>query len=169
MTGHPCPGCGGAFDASDAAGHAYIRSSPGCWEVFAALGAELAGSDGGLATDTYAVQHPDGAAEDPRQRQSVAVHLTALALRLERRVPPGRLMRLMADMIDTVPPLLDGGVWPLLRPPARRGATTVLDVYLALPDERPALLQAWAADVWRSWSDCHDTVRGWADTALGAN
>jgi Family of unknown function (DUF5946) len=59
--------------------HAYVAASSECWGLFAEM---LPQVQERLFTDAYMTQHPDG--DDPRQVQSVAVHLIALEAVLSR-------------------------------------------------------------------------------------
>ncbi len=62
-------------------------SAPGCWQAYGEV-AVRAMQEPRTAlrhshVDCFAAQHPTDAATERRQRQSVAVHLVALCLRLE--------------------------------------------------------------------------------------
>ncbi|ABD13467.1 hypothetical protein CcI156_22705 [Frankia sp. CcI156] len=162
-----CVGCGA--EVSDVSGpvHAYMCSSPGCWQLYGEVTAQnLAQAELRLALDCYAAQHPGGAEHELRQRQSVAVHLTSLCLHIEERLPAAQLMTRLNRMSRTVLPLLGASAWPYLPPPERMGDMTVADVRSVAPEQRAACLGDWAEAVWRSWSAQHETVRGWARLAL---
>jgi hypothetical protein len=142
-------------------------SSPGCWQLFGELTArDLGQADRRLAADCYATQHPGGAEHEPRQRKSVAVHLTSLCLYLEQRLPAARLMAMLNGMSRTVLPLLGAGTWPFLPPPRQLGAVTVASLGSSPAPRETIGLDDWADSVWRAWSDQHETVRGWARLAL---
>jgi len=161
-----CLGCGGIVP--DAAGptHAYMLASPGCWQTYTELLARTSG--GGLPhVDAYAAQHPGGADRDPRQRRSVAVHLTALCLGIE--FGAGRLDALRSRLSATVLPRLGLPEWPLLPAPESRGEVTVTDVAARSDAELAAVVQEWSSAVWGAWRPQHDTVRLWAQTAIGAS
>jgi uncharacterized protein DUF5946 len=163
----PCIGCGAEVPDISGPVHAYMRSSPGCWQLFGAVTAALPGQEElRLATDCFAAQHPGGAQDDRRQRQSVAVHLTSLCLHLEKHLPAARLNALLGRMSRTVLPLLDTNEWPYLPPPGRPGEVTVADVCPRAPKDDATDIADWAEAVWRAWSDQHETVRGWARLAL---
>jgi hypothetical protein len=108
--------------------------------------------------DAYAAQHPG--APQRRAVQSVAVHLMDLCLLLER---DGEVHRLV-PVLGRMPPrrALDLH-W--LRPPPVRGTITLADALGPdAGDERAALVDAWARDVWAAWEPHHATVRRWLDT-----
>lgn len=165
----PCVGCGGAVPDIDGPAHAYMESSPGCWQWFGELNAagaytaDAADLVRGHAVDCFAAQHPGGAAVDRRQRQSVAVHLTALCLVREFGLPAGRLSRARQRMGATVLPRLGLADWPYLEPPPTLGPVTVADVRRA--DDLVGAVDVWSAGVWQAWEMHHDTVRGFARVA----
>ncbi|WP_131747780.1 DUF5946 family protein [Frankia sp. Cppng1_Ct_nod] len=162
-----CVGCGANVPDVTGPVHVYMRSSPGCWQLYGEVTAQdLGQAELRLAMDCYAAQHPGGAEHEPRQRQSVAVHLTSLCLHLEERLPAAQLMTRLNRMSRTVLPLLGTSGWPYLPPPERMGEVTVADVRPAVPEQRVARIDDWAGAVWRAWSDQHETVRGWARLAL---
>lgn len=73
--------------------HEYMRASPGCWQIYNELIADSLTEAGTPLerwhhVDCFAVQHPGGAQQDRRQRQSVAVHLVALCMLHEFGQPP---------------------------------------------------------------------------------
>lgn len=87
-----CFSCGGAFAACPAGTtHAYMASSPGCWDAYTAVLAReyqdpaLFDRCHRLTVDAYAVQHP-GNADERRARQSFWIHGASLwmVLRLGR-------------------------------------------------------------------------------------
>jgi hypothetical protein len=169
-----CVGCGGSVPDIEGPVHAYMESSPGCWQWYGELnaaGTYLAGAADLVRwhpIDCFAVQHPGGAASDRRQRQSVAVHLTALCLTREFEIPAGRLPRLRQRTSTTVLPRLGLGDWPYLQPPASLGSITVADAHsAAVGDELARAVDAWSAEAWRAWQTHHDTVRRFAQAALG--
>ncbi|GGW61310.1 hypothetical protein GCM10010381_53080 [Streptomyces xantholiticus] len=164
-----CPGCG-LVEEGDASGsvHAYMSTGAVCWGLFSQLLAELGPEATRLATDAYAAQHPFGREDDRRQRQSVAVHLTALCLHVENRVREKQLRRMMTSLSRLVLPRLEVPEWPMLASPSDLGQVTVGDVDRAGPEERPQVIEEWASSVWAAWAEEHDTVRGWAALALSA-
>ncbi len=168
-----CLGCHGLVQELDGPTHAYMKASPGCWAVHGQLVARAAS---GLASpvtrwhhvDCYAVQHPGGAEHDRRQRQSVAVHLTALCLLLEHHLPARRAASVRGRMSQTVLRAVGLPDWPHLSPPAELGGITAAQVQAAPdPDQLADQLHAWAQECWTAWAEHHRTVRTWADAALG--
>lgn len=165
-----CRGCAARVADILAPTHAYMSAAPGCWQEFSLLTAELA--DPGvlrLATDCYAAQHPYGGDRERRQRQSVAVHLTALCLHLEHGLSEDRIRRLINGISSTGAATTGQG--RLARAgtpdgPAGLGSVTVLDVRHAPSEERAAATARWASSVWRAWSGSHRTVEGWARIML---
>jgi len=148
----PCPGCGLELPPVGTPTHPYIGASPSCWALYG----ELLARDYSdwdpeahrLAVDTYAVQHPGG--DDRRARQSVACHLTALHLVLERGFRDAQVKEVVRSMVAAATEL------PRLEPPVSNGTVTVRDVLAGTP------VRAWAEDVWAAWSAHHDRARAWA-------
>lgn len=159
----PCPGCGVQLHDVSAGTHAYIGASSGCWSKFGELLAKEF-SDGRygkvhrLTVDAYAAQHPG--IPSPQSVRSVAIHLMALCLVLDRRAPVAA-----ADRAMKVLGRRDQDLW-WLDPPRTLGTTTVLDVIEAVgADDHADKVHRWAAEVWNAWAVHHDTVRAWLDRA----
>jgi hypothetical protein len=159
-----CPGCGLELPAHDGPSHAYLGASPACWALYGELIAREYGElryppSHRLTVDVYAVQHPGRA--ERRAIQSVAVHLIALCLVLERGVATVKVRGLMDRVLARRPPL----EW--LEPPEPNGTVTVRDV-LASRDlaEHAANVERWARDVWEAWSSHHERVRAWLERGL---
>jgi hypothetical protein len=157
----PCHGCGAQVPASSGPRHRYIGASPGCWAIF---GEVLARDYGELAmppehrfvVDAYAAQHPGQ--ESKQAIRSVAVHLIALHLVLERCWPIHRVPAEMAR--HTKRPDL---YW--LSPPEARGAINVLHVHdVQDPAQRAGVCRQWAESVWQAWASHHAQVRTWAES-----
>ena len=94
----PCPGCGARYEPIDALpSHPYIGASSACWSTF---GEVLAREFGDIAygrvhrhsVDVYAAQHPG--TDGRRERQSVDLHLIALAHWLEDGIVAPELNRI---------------------------------------------------------------------------
>lgn len=155
----PCPGCGAPFPAHDGPTHRYIGASPGCWAAYGELLARAYGdarvfASHRLTVDAYAAQHPGTPTR--QSLQSVAVHLIALHLALERGVAPDAITRSMAALVER-------GGFSWLTPPPTAYATTILEVHGADdPDDHRRRVARWAADVWSAWSAHHATIREWA-------
>lgn len=144
----------------------YFNVSRECWSVFTeVVGVEfgdavLFGQAHQLTVDAYAVQHAGGVHPD----KSVDIHLCGLHLALERGVTPARvpphLQRLAGAMKE----------WPHFEPPTDRGALTVFDVAMAEgPEEHLRVVREWAAAVWESWSEHHESVAELVGRYLGTS
>lgn len=161
MTGRAhCPGCGALVPDLDGPTHAYVGASPGCWKIY---GDVLAREYGELrnppyhrmTVDAYAAQHPG--VESRRSVQSVAGHLIALHLVLERGLDTGYATKVLGRITQVA----DRFVW--LTPPDFSESMTVLDVAAAAtPGDHERAVRAWASSVWEAWRDEHETVREWA-------
>jgi hypothetical protein len=169
-----CVGCGALVPNVEGSVHPYMESSPGCWQWYGELtaaGNYLAGAADLVrlhSIDCFAAQHPGGAVSERRQRQSVAVHLTALCLIREFGIPASRLPRLRQHMSATVLPRLDLDDWPYLAPPASLGSITIADLHRAVAGDGLArAVDAWSAEVWQAWRTHHGTVGRFAQAALG--
>lgn len=110
-----------------------------------------------LTVDTYAVQHPG--IPERRSVRSVAVHLIALHLTLDRGEPPERVTRLL----DRLRPGLRDLRW--LTPPQPNGTLTIDDVLAPDQHGHDKAVTAWARDVWRAWTTHHAVVISWFDGA----
>jgi hypothetical protein len=159
-----CPGCGLDLPEHDGPTHPYIGASPACWALYGELLAREYGElryppSHRLTVDVYAVQHPGG--DERRAIQSVAVHLMALCLVLEREVATVAVRDLMERALAARPAFVR------LDPPVPNGTVTVRDV-LASRDlaEHAAAVERWARDVWDAWSPHHERVRGWLDESV---
>ncbi len=165
---HACVGCGGFVPDVVGPTHPYMQASSGCWQIYGEVGARWHGQPGaGPArwhhVDAYAVQHPGGAEYDRRQRQSVAVHLTALCLLLETDQPPEQASAQRGRTSQLVLGRLRLADWPYLEAPSDRGAVTVADVHAASSQtQQETQAEAWLESAWAAWEDHHPTVRTWA-------
>lgn len=143
--------------------HPYIGASAGCWRLHGELMARDYGDwyDAEVhrgSVDAYAVQHPGS--PERRSIGSVAVHLMALCMRLERRIPGERVTQLMNGIARDLELR-----W--LEPPSPNGSITVADVLEATTaDEHARAVSAWCEDVWRAWEPHHETVRTWLDRSF---
>ena len=163
----PCPGCGLELPECDGPTHPYIGASPACWALYGELLAREYGElryppSHRMTVDVYAVQHPG--LPERRSIQSVAVHLIALCLVMERGVATVKVRELMGRVLQTEPAL----EW--LEPPSPNGSVTVRDV-LASRDlaEHAANVERWARDVWDAWAPHHDQVHEWIGESLGGS
>lgn len=158
----PCYGCGALVPDMEGSTHRYLGASAGCWAVYGEVlereyGDFRYGRSHGLTVDAYAAQHPG--TPSPQSIRSVAVHLVALFLRLER----GARTEELYSARERVASLGKRGGLAWLEPPASRGGITILDVRDAEdPDEHAERVRVWAASVWRAWSCHHEAIRWWA-------
>jgi hypothetical protein len=134
-----------------------MSSAPGCWALYGELVARGIGwgTNRGtvqLATDAYAAQHATN--PDPRNRQSVAVHLMSLGATFELGLAPGRTTALIGGWTHRV------GGYPALISSTIHGDLTVaqaLDADGAAASGRA--IERWARSVWEGWSDHHAAIR----------
>ena len=141
--------------------HAYLGTSPGCWQIYGELTAKGVPdmTVRGLIADTYMVQHPG--VPSRQAVQSVARHLMGLYCALELALPFKRAVEVMKKA-----PVAKF-VW--LEPPLFLGPLTVVDMVQASEEEvvQPALIKEWAVTTWQAWEIHHPVVRGWVRQALG--
>jgi hypothetical protein len=157
-----CPGCGLKLPRHDGPTHPYMGASSACWARYGQLLAREYGPLGmpavhRLTVDAYAVQHPG--VPERRTIQSVAAHLIALHLVLDRGEPPTRVTDLLGRLLPRLPELR----W--LTPPEPNGTRTVVDVLTADRDGHADAVTAWAGDIWRAWTPHHPVVVSWLDAA----
>ena len=160
-----CPGCSVDLPRTSGPTHAYMTSSPSCWDAFGArLAADYADparmAFHQVVVDAYAASHPGDGGR--RQVQSVGLHLMTLCLVLEHGADPALGPALHRRMVGR--PAFARLV------PSGRPALTVLHVPTGGPveDARRAAL-AWGRAVWDVYAHEHATVRGWlADAGLDA-
>jgi hypothetical protein len=118
--------------------------------------------------DAYGVQHPPhfeiqkklGVSERLilASSQSVAVHLIALYLMLEKKVEIHSVSAIMARILSSGVALEKEE----LEPPAHLGAITVLDVLKATTrDEHIRLVWEWSRSTWNAWAEYHSKVQLW--------
>lgn len=145
--------------------HAYVPAPAACWATFGAIQADEAERFGyplpahRLVVDAYMASHP-GRGTDRRDRQSVFVHLRALAAR-----------RALGWQEEQVVDLMRGGSgprvdYPVLTPPSAvaginvsymRGSTDLADY--------TGRASRWADAVWESWAHEHDRVLATLESA----
>ena len=181
----PCPGCGASFPPSDGAAHPYIGASPGCWALFAPLGAGEQPDPALLA----AARVPDGPApavpemppglvppaaaalralvtdayavqhhgdDSPQAVQSVAVHLLTLHGVLGEGHPVSSAHWLR------VRPLRERGVFRKLEPPPVGTMLTLRHCWPGGGVERPAGFADYVRSVYGAWSAKHaGTIAEW--------
>jgi hypothetical protein len=155
-----CPSCAADVDELDRSTHPYLVSSPGCWAAFGVLQARELQEWGyppvhGVAVDAYAASH-GGDGRERRDRQSVLIHLAALAAVLEDGASPRERVALLQRLTT---PKRD---FPRLTRPPGFPALDLLHAAAAtdLPDYE-VRVREWAEAVWAFWSPAHPTVRAY--------
>jgi hypothetical protein len=110
-----------------------------------------------MSVDTYAVQHPG--VPERRSIKSVAVHLVALCMTVERGLDTAFATKHMGALVRGVE-----AQW--LEPPVPNGRLTVQHPLDAPASEHAVRVREWAEDVWSAWHAHHPTVRAWLDSYL---
>lgn len=136
-----CFSCGGHFaTAPGGTTHAYMASTPGCWDAYGAVlareyqNAALFGRCHRLTVDAYAIQHP-GDASERRARQSFWIHGASLWMVL-------RMGRTHSEATSALKTLARGD-FPV--PPAKPAFTlTHADILCAPKAEHEVRVKAWA-------------------------
>lgn len=149
-----CFACGGRFPAlHEGPTHAYMASSPGCWDAYTAIlareyeDAALFGRCHRLTVDAFAVQHP-GNPDERRARQSFWIHGASLWLVL-------RMGRSHAQATAALKVLAQGD-FPVPPPPSRF-ALTHADVLAAPENEHVPMVEAWAEAALAGYHASHET------------
>jgi hypothetical protein len=153
-----CPQCGAVVADSVSRVHSYVPSAPGCWKVFGEVRADAALRFGyspahGVVVDGYMAQHP-GDGRDPRDRQSVFVHLAGLYAVLELGLPPAQAMNVLRLV------LRGHDDFPALNREHGPGELTIVNLVGASDEEEHMRrARAWGSAVWASWSKHHKLIR----------
>lgn len=156
-----CPGCGSRLAAVDGPTHAYMLSSPACWNAFNQVIAREFADPGlldihRLTVDAWAVQHPGNGSR--RAIQSVGLHLARLWVQLDQGLSGPKANDAMLGFASRKADL------PEL-PPRQVYTVTVADVVDAsLPEAHRSAVMTWARAVWTDWADQHEFIRRWAIT-----
>ena len=149
--------CGLTVIDDDYPSHPYVPALPGCWRIFTEVQADEMLRFGyppvhQLIVDAYMASHPGGD-DDRRQRQSLVVHVVALAGEVAgwRRGEAVRALRAQ---------IVAGGDHPQLVPPTAPAELTIADLAGA-PDlaDYTRRAQLWADQVWQAWSHEHERIR----------
>jgi hypothetical protein len=160
-----CPQCGAVVPDVDGPVHAYVPSTPGCWQLFGKVQADEALRFGyppahRVVVDAYMAQHP-GDGHDRRDRQSVFVHLAGLCAVLELGLAPGQA----TDVLRRV--LRDHADFPVLERDHGPGEVTILHLVKARDlNDYDGRARAWASAVWASWSQHQAQIRNAVTAAL---
>ncbi|MGK7754153.1 MULTISPECIES: DUF5946 family protein [unclassified Roseovarius] len=154
-----CAGCGAVLRDSDGPVHAYMTSSPACFERFNRILAPEYSQPSlrdthRLTVDTYAVQHP-GEGSDRRRIQSVGLHLARLCLQLADPRPPRETNDVMLGLSKYKETLKQ------LQPPARFTVTAADVAPFAGSAHHAGKVRDWAAATWNDWAGHHAYIREW--------
>ncbi len=145
--------------------HKYLPATPGCWKLYGELLAKEY-SDLNywrvhrLTVDTYSVQHTQS--DDPRNIQSVNVHLVALYMGLEKKLSSDAIPPIMSRVIQ-----IDKGAFVKLKAPSFHSVKNVSAILPARnATEHCRLVQDWANEVWEIWETHHTHIRKIAEPFL---
>ena len=155
-----CPGCGVLLPHHDGPTHAVVGASPACWRIFTRLSSDPFSRGPQtrlrrLVIAAYVAQHPG--TPHHRSIQSVAIHLMALCILLEREAGP--------QPPPAAPPSRGRSALRWLPPPSFAGTMSAADVFEGgAGDAYAGAAEAWARSVWKAWAPHHATVRAWLET-----
>ncbi len=164
-----CFSCRGRVPEVAGPTHAYMLSSPGCWQLYG----EILSRDymaeqydphvHRITVDTYAVQHPG--CPERRTIQSVNGHLMSLFVLFEMGWRAKEATTLLKKAVEDES-LQRCFQW--LEPPLFDGTVTVADVAQAKDSrEHEEWVRRWGESVWQVWRDRHrDAIAGLADRAI---
>jgi hypothetical protein len=121
-----------------------------------------------LLVDAHAVQHPPHREYQQKlgieQRlmdasvQSIIVHLFALYLALEKKIPLSKISEYMSNFIHYMDK--QKIKWPELTPPDNVGVVMIPELMQAQNrEEYNQLAWQWAQSAWNAWSDYHELIR----------
>jgi hypothetical protein len=151
-----CPGCGLVLPGSDAPWDPRSLASEACHALYG----EVAGYESQhmvelgrwhqLLVDTYAAQH----AGERAPAIGTAFALIGVHLALDEGWDGLQVRDAHQGLAAAF------RTWPRFGRPPSTGTKTVFDLAMASsPEEHVARLDAWATNVWASWSASHATVR----------
>jgi hypothetical protein len=154
-----CPECGTLMSNLDAEGpvHEYLSAPAGCWKIFSdVMAKEYSDREywrvHRLTVDAYAAQHASG--DDPRQIQSVAVHLLALHLTLDKKLEEAHVRGTMEAVIQKYK-----NRFPVLEKPPLIGILNIGDIAGAKNAfEHQRIVFEWANQVWSAWRPAHGLI-----------
>lgn len=154
-----CPGCLAQFQIEKTIEmpHPYIGASGACWDLFGhILAKEYSDSDyfavHRVTVDAYGAQHI-GDQSDRRARQSATVHLIALFLSLDMKVPPEEVLVFIkkATVIKRD--------WPPQIQRQNPKWLTVQDVIKAdSADTHAQFVREWGKSIIEAYADCRDKM-----------
>ena len=157
-----CTGCGSRLPVLDGPTHAYMASSPACFDAFnTVLAAEYSSQTlqtvHRFTVDSWAVQHC-GNRDDRRAVQSVGLHLARLFVQLHGDKTPQETNRVMLDFSahkHTLSPLT---------PPARFTITVDKIAPFAGSPAHIDKVRSWAQATWQDWATSHAYIKDWVNT-----
>ncbi len=153
-----CPDCKAVVPLSNGPTHPYIGGNAGCWEIYGRI-VEKEFSNPSymkvhrLTVDAYAAQHPGK--NESRSAQSVNIHLVALYLVIEKKVPFDKTTKLLGELVKK-----RNHQFSWLTPPDFLGDITVCDVVTAdTPEQHYEKVETWAKSVWQCWKQHHPFIK----------
>lgn len=170
-----CPGCKIILPYQDGLEHLlnagigrYGVASPECLALLQQVALKDYECGGHASIDAYAVQHPPHAATQqlleisPRlvaaSKQSVAIHLLGLYLRIEKKMSKYAAGIAMQKLLESGAQLENEE----LVPPANLGEITVVDVAKATTCEKHIKLTAkWSISACKAWTKYYPQVQEW--------
>lgn len=156
-----CFGCFGEFEDADKDGlpHPYIGATSACWAVYGQILVKeysdpAYGQVHRLTADAYGAQHI-GDQADRRARQSANVHLIALYLSLEKKMPEKAILMFLKEATSLK------RNWPSVVQRDNPAWLTVQDVVKATdPSSHAEFVHQWAASVWEAYKDSQKEIEG---------
>lgn len=152
-----CFGCLAEFSTFSDERHPYIGASGACWEMYGHILAKEFGDPAYFkvhrtTVDAYGAQHI-GDQSDRRARQSAWVHLIALYLSFEKKMPKAQVVDFLKKATATKKD------WPPQVQIQAPQWLTVHDVTNAdSPESHALLVTQWGQSVWDAYGDYHDQV-----------
>jgi len=174
-----CPGCKVVLPYQEGLDHLltvgfgrYGVSSPECLALFnqVFIREYECGRPQHGRIDAYGVQHPPHADVQKSlginerliaaSKQSVAIHLIALYLMIEKKMPLDQVAGVMDHILKSGAKLENEE----LIPPASLGTMTVADAAQAETcQEHVRLIKEWERSVWQAWKSYHHKVQEWVE------
>ena len=173
-----CPGCKVILPYQEGLEHfqstgfgRYGVASPECYALFneVLMKESMWGRTTFARLDAYGVQHPPHAEIQKTlginerliaaSKQSVAIHLIALYLMIEKKTSLDQVAKIMNRILKSAK--LENEE---LFPPNNLGVITVVDIAKAqTPEEHVRLIWAWSKSAWDAWKPYHHKVHEWVE------